>query len=148
MPKCKQPKKEKEGSGLKPNNHQTPVQEEDGINGEGHQVTQGKEQQTNVEAKTPINPAGDYSSGQHKGNDGSNEEEEGEEKDDETEKEREEQNQENPPGKEQETKTGANATNQPNTMPGDNDGSTAVSHTASPLLLLVVACAAAAVVAA
>ncbi|KAF8283715.1 mucin-associated surface protein [Trypanosoma cruzi] len=73
-----------------------------------------------------------------------------EEKEDTTEEEREEQkkqNQENPPGKEQETITGANATNQINTTSGDSDGSTAVSHTTSPLLLLlVVACAAAAAV--
>ncbi|EAN84363.1 mucin-associated surface protein (MASP), putative, partial [Trypanosoma cruzi] len=32
------------------------------------------------------------------------------------------------------------------TKPGDSDGSTAVSHTTSPLLLFLVACAAAAAV--
>ncbi|KAF8295359.1 Mucin-associated surface protein (MASP), subgroup S026 [Trypanosoma cruzi] len=195
--------KQKEGSGPQPNNHQTPVQEENTINGEGHQQTQGKERQANVEDMPPRNSTGDYSSGEHNGNDGSNDVEEGEEgvegherdraqereeaahvsgapkvnstdiqqevqrthagetptgmkqrageeKDDETEEEREEQkeqHQENPPGKEQETVTGANATNQINTTPGDNDGSTAVSHTTSPLLLLLlVACAAAAAV--
>ncbi|KAF8277587.1 Mucin-associated surface protein (MASP), subgroup S055 [Trypanosoma cruzi] len=196
-----------EGSRLKPQDNPNPVQEENTINGEGHQLTQEKEQQTSVEAAIPINPAGDYSPGEQKGNDGSNEREEkegeegvedherhraqerevaahvsgapkvnstdirqevqrthagetltgikqkaGEEMDDETEEEREqqkEQNQENPPSKEQETITGANATNQINKTPGDSDGSTAVSHTTSPLLLLlVVACAAAAVVAA
>ncbi|KAF8279811.1 Mucin-associated surface protein (MASP), subgroup S049 [Trypanosoma cruzi] len=75
-----------------------------------------------------------------------------EEKDDETEEEREQQkqqNQENPTDKEQEFTSGANATNTIITTPGDSDGSTAVSHTTSPLLLLLaVACAAAAVVAA
>ncbi|RNC42071.1 mucin-associated surface protein (MASP) [Trypanosoma cruzi] len=194
-----------EGSRLKPQENPNPVQEEDTRNGEGHQQTQEKEQQTNVEEITPHNPAGDHSPGEHNGNDGSKEMEEGEEggvedherhraqereeaahvsgapkvnsadiqqevqrthaggtltgikqktgeeEDDETEEEREqqkEQNQENPPGKEQETKTGANATNQINTTPGDSDSSTAVSHTTSPLLLLlvVVACAAAAAV--
>ncbi|PBJ70432.1 mucin-associated surface protein [Trypanosoma cruzi cruzi] len=188
------------GNGPQPLHHQKPVQEEDTING-GHQLTQGKEQQTSVE-EIPRNPAGDRSSGEHSNNDGSNDVEEGkegvegherdraqerevaahvsgapkanstdiqqevqrthagetptgmkqragEEKDDETEEEREEQkeqNQENPPGKEQETITGANTTNQINTTPGDSDGSTAVSHTTSPLLLLIVACAAAAAV--
>ncbi|EKG01273.1 mucin-associated surface protein (MASP), putative, partial [Trypanosoma cruzi] len=194
-----------EGSRLKPQDNPNPVQEENAINGEGHQLTQEEEQQTSVEAAIPINPAGDHSPGEHKGNDGANEREEkegeegvedherhraqereeaahvsgaqkvnsadiqqevqrthagetptgikqktGEEKDDETEEEREqqkEQNQENPPGKEQETITGANATNQINTTHGESDGSTAVSHTTSPLsLLLVVACAAAAAV--
>ncbi|KAF8282516.1 Mucin-associated surface protein (MASP), subgroup S026 [Trypanosoma cruzi] len=197
--------KQKEGSGPQPNNHQTPVQEEDTINGEGQQPSQGKDQQANFEDIPPRNSAGDRSSGEHNGNDGSNDVEEGEEgvegherdraqereeaahvsgapkanstdiqqevqrthagetptgmkqrageeKDDETEEEREEQkeqHQENPPSKEQETVTGANATNQINTTHGESDGSTAVSHTTSPLLLLlVVACAAAAVVAA
>ncbi|PBJ77224.1 mucin-associated surface protein [Trypanosoma cruzi cruzi] len=195
--------KKEEGSGPQPNNHQTPVQEENTRNVEGQQPSQEKEQQTNVE-EIPRNPAGDRSSGEHSNNDGSNDVEEGEEgvegherdwaqerevaahvsgapkvnstdiqqevqrthagetptgmkqrageeKDDETEEEREEQkeqHQENPPGKEQETVTGANATNQINTTPGDSDGSTAVSHTTSPLLLLLVAFAAAAVVAA
>ncbi|EAN98646.1 Mucin-associated surface protein (MASP) [Trypanosoma cruzi] len=199
-------KKKEEESELKPQDNQTPVQEEDTRNVGGHQPSQGKDQQIKVEAKTPSNPAGDYSPGEHNGNDGSNEKEEeegeegvegherhraqereeaahvsgapevnstdiqqevqrthagetptgikqkaGEERDDETEEEREEQkgeNQENPPGKEKETITGANATNQINTTPGDSDGSTAVSHTTSPLLLLllVVACAAAAAV--
>ncbi|KAF8307131.1 Mucin-associated surface protein (MASP), subgroup S055 [Trypanosoma cruzi] len=197
--------KQNEGIGVQPKDHQTSVQEEETKNGEGHQLTQEKEQHTNVEAAIPINPAGDHSPGEHKGNDGSNEREEkegeegvegherhraqereeaahfsgvpkvdsadvqqqfqrthaggtltgmkqkaGEEMDDETEEEREEQkeqNQENPTGKEQETITGANATNQINTTSGDSDGSTAVSHTTSPLLLLlVVACAAAAAV--
>ncbi|PBJ77220.1 mucin-associated surface protein [Trypanosoma cruzi cruzi] len=196
-------KQKKEGSGPQPNNHQTPVQEENTSSGEVQQPSQGKEQKTNVEEIPPRNPAGDRSSGEHNNNDGSSEKEEGkegvegherdraqereeaahvsgapkvnstdiqqevqrthagetptgmkqragEEKDDETEEEREEQkeqNQENPPAK-QETITGANATNQINTTPGDSDGSTAVSHTTSPLLPLVVACAAAAVVAA
>ncbi|PBJ78865.1 mucin-associated surface protein [Trypanosoma cruzi cruzi] len=198
--------KQNEGIGVQPQDHQTSVQEEDTKNEERHQLTQEKEQHTNVGAAIPINPAGDHSSGQHEGNDGSNEREEkeweegvegherhraqeteeaahfsgvpkvdsadvqqqfqrthaggtltgikqkaGEEMDDETEEEREEQkeqNQENPPGKEQETITGANATNQINKTSGDSDGSTAVSHTTSPLLLLVVvvACAAAAAV--
>ncbi|PBJ81110.1 mucin-associated surface protein [Trypanosoma cruzi cruzi] len=195
--------KKEEGSGPQPNNHQTPVQEEDTRSGEVQQLSQGKEQKTNVEEIPPRNSAGDRSSGEHNGNDGSNDVEEGEEgvegherdraqereeaahvsgapkvnstdiqqevqrthagetptgmkqrageeKDDETEEEREEQkeqHQENPPGKEQETITGANATNQINTTPGDSDGSTAVSHTTSPLLLLLfVACAAAAAV--
>ncbi|EKG01179.1 mucin-associated surface protein (MASP), putative [Trypanosoma cruzi] len=190
------------GNGPQPLHHQKPVQEEDTING-GHQLTQGKEQQTSVE-EIPRNPAGDRSSGEHSNNDGSNDVEEGkegvegherdraqerevaahvsgapkanstdiqqevqrthagetptgmkqragEEKDDETEEEREEQkeqHQENPPGKEQETITGANTTNQINTTPGDSDGSTAVSHTTSPLLLLLLVACAAAVVAA
>ncbi|RNC55753.1 mucin-associated surface protein (MASP) [Trypanosoma cruzi] len=73
-----------------------------------------------------------------------------EEKDDETEAEREQQkkqHQGNPTDKKQEFTSGANATNKINTTPGDSDGSTAVSHTTSPLLfLLLVACAAAAVV--
>ncbi|PBJ76358.1 mucin-associated surface protein [Trypanosoma cruzi cruzi] len=195
-------KTKKEGSGPQPNNHQTPVQEENTSSGEVQQPSQGKEQKTSVEDIPPRNPAGDRSSGEHNNNDGSNDVEEGEEgvegherhraqereeaahvsgapkvnstdiqqevqrthagetptgmkqrageeKDDETEEEREEQkeqHQENPPGK-QETITGANATNQINTTPGDSDGSTAVSHTTSPLLLLlVVACAAAAAV--
>ncbi|KAF8306492.1 Mucin-associated surface protein (MASP), subgroup S055 [Trypanosoma cruzi] len=196
-----------EGSRLKQQDNPNPVQEENTINGEGHQLTQEKEKKQNVEAAIPINPAGDHSPGEQKGNDGSNEREEkegeegvegherhraqereeaahvsgapkvnsadiqqevqrthagetptgikqktGEEKDDETEEEREqqkEQNQENPPGKEQGTKTGANATNQINTTSADSDGSTAFLHTTSPLLpLLLVACAAAAVVAA
>ncbi|RNC37928.1 mucin-associated surface protein (MASP) [Trypanosoma cruzi] len=198
--------KQNEGIGVQSQDHETPFQEEDTINGEGHQQTHGKDQQTNVEDIPPRKSAGDYSSGEHKGNDGSNEKEEkegeegvegrerhraqereeaahvsgapkvnstdiqqevqrthagetptgikqkaGEEKDDEAEEEREEQkkqNQENPPGKVQETITGANATNQINTMPGDSDGSTAVSHATSPLFLhlVVVACAAAAAV--
>ncbi|EKG02303.1 mucin-associated surface protein (MASP), putative, partial [Trypanosoma cruzi] len=195
-----------EGSRLKQQDNPNPVQEENTINGEGHQLTQEKEQKTNVEAAIPINPAGDHSSGEHSNNDGSNEREEkegeegvedherqraqereeaahvsgapkvnsadiqqevqrthagetptgikqktGEEKDDETEEEHEqqkEQNQENPPGKEQETITGANATNQIKTTPGDSDGSTAVTYFTSPLLLLVACAAAAAVVAA
>ncbi|KAF8306886.1 Mucin-associated surface protein (MASP), subgroup S026 [Trypanosoma cruzi] len=195
--------KQKEGSGPQPNNHQTPVQEENTSSGEVQQPSQGKEQKTNVEG-IPRNPAGDLSSGEHSNNDGSNDVEEGEEgvegherdraqerkeaahvsgapkanstdiqqevqrthagetptgmkqrageeKDDETEEEREEQkeqHQENPPGKEQETITGANATNQINTTSGDSDGSTAVSHTTSPLLLLLFVACAAAVVAA
>ncbi|EAN91569.1 Mucin-associated surface protein (MASP) [Trypanosoma cruzi] len=195
------------GSGPQPQHQEIPLQEENKKSGELQQPSQGKEQQTNVEDIAPRNPAGDHSSGEHNGNDGSSEVEEeegeegaegherhrarereeaahvsgapkvnstdiqqevqrthagetptgnkeraGEEKDDETEEEREEQkkqHQENPPGKEQETVTGANTTNQLNTMPGDSDGSTAVSHTTSPLLLLLpllVACAAAAVV--
>ncbi|EAN99230.1 Mucin-associated surface protein (MASP) [Trypanosoma cruzi] len=193
--------KQKEGSGPQPQDNPHPVQEEDTKSGEGHELTQEKEQQTNVEDMPPRNSAGDHSSGEHNGSDGSNEKEKegeegvegherhraqereeaahvsgapkvnstdiqqevqrthagetptgikqraGEEKDDETEEEREKQNQEDPPGKEQETITGANATNQINTTPGDSDGSTAVSHTTSPLLLLlVVACAAAAAV--
>ncbi|PBJ78615.1 mucin-associated surface protein [Trypanosoma cruzi cruzi] len=193
--------KQNEGIGVQPQDHETPVQEEDTRNGEGQQ-TQGKEQKTSVEDMPPRNSTGYYSSGEHNGNDGSNDVEEGkegaegherdwaqerevaahvsgapkanstdiqqevqrthagetptgmkqragEEKDDETEEEREEQkeqHQENPPGKEQETITGANATNQINTTPGDSDGSTAVSHTTSPILLLLVACAAAAAV--
>ncbi|RNC35495.1 mucin-associated surface protein (MASP) [Trypanosoma cruzi] len=68
-----------------------------------------------------------------------------EEKEDKTEEEQKKQNQENPPGKEQETITGANATNKINTTPGDSDSSTAVLHSTSPILLFV-ACAAAAVV--
>ncbi|RNF00841.1 mucin-associated surface protein (MASP), partial [Trypanosoma cruzi] len=164
--------KQNEGIGVQPQDHETPVQEEDTRNGEGQQ-TQGKEQKTSVEEIPPRNPAGDRSSGEHNGNDGSNDVEEGkegaegherdwaqerevaahvsgapkanstdiqqevqrthagetptgmkqragEEKDDETEEEREEQkeqHQENPPGKEQETITGANATNQINTTP-------------------------------
>ncbi|KAF8306882.1 Mucin-associated surface protein (MASP), subgroup S049 [Trypanosoma cruzi] len=196
-------KQKKEGSGPQPNNHQTPVQEENTSSGEVQQPSQEKEQKTNVEEIPPRNPAGDHSSGEHNNNDGSNDVEEGEEgaegherdraqerkeaahvsgapkanstdiqqevqrthagetptgmkqrageeKDDETEEEREEQkeqHQENAPGKEQETITGANATNQINTTSGDSNGSTAVSHTTSPLLLLlVVACAAAAAV--
>ncbi|KAF8306871.1 Mucin-associated surface protein (MASP), subgroup S136 [Trypanosoma cruzi] len=195
--------KKEEGSGPQPNNHQTPVQEENTKSGEVQQPSQGKEQKTNVEDIPPRNPAVDRSSGEHSNNDGSNDVEEGkegvegherdwaqereeaahvsgapkanstdiqqevqrthagetptgmkqragEEKDDETEEEREEQkeqHQENPPGKEQETIAGANATNQINTTSGDSDGSTAVSHTTSPLLLLLVACAAAVVVA-
>ncbi|EKG00436.1 mucin-associated surface protein (MASP), putative [Trypanosoma cruzi] len=194
--------KKEEGRGPQPNNHQTPVQEENTSSGEVQQPSQEKEQKTNVEDVPPRNPAGDRSSGEHNNNDGSSEKEEGEEgvegherdwaqerevaahvsgapkvnstdiqqevqrthagetptgmkqrageeKDDETEEEREEQkeqNQENPPGKEQETITGANANNQINTTPGDSDGSTAVSHTTSPLLPLLVACAAAAAV--
>ncbi|KAF8282062.1 Mucin-associated surface protein (MASP), subgroup S136 [Trypanosoma cruzi] len=194
--------KKEEGSGPQPNNHQTPVQEENTSSGEVQQPSQGKEQKTNVE-EIPRNPAGDRSSEEHSNNDGSNDVEEGEEgaegherdwaqereeaahvsgapkvnstdiqqevqrthagetptgmkqrageeKDDETEEEREEQkeqHQENPSGKEQETVTGANATNQINTTTGDSDGSTAVSHTTSPLLLLLVAAAAAVVAA-
>ncbi|ESS55602.1 mucin-associated surface protein (MASP) [Trypanosoma cruzi Dm28c] len=65
-----------EGSRLKPQDNPNPVQEENTINGEGHQLTQEKEQKTNVEAAIPINPAGDRSSGEHSNNDGSNEREE------------------------------------------------------------------------
>ncbi|PBJ81144.1 mucin-associated surface protein [Trypanosoma cruzi cruzi] len=190
------------GNGPQPLHHQKPVQEEDTING-GHQLTQGKEQQTSVE-EIPRNPAGDRSSGEHSNNDGSNDVEEGEEgaegherdraqerevaahvsgapkvnstdiqqevqrthagetptgmkqrageeKDDETEEEREEQkeqHQENPPGKQETLKDSVTITMRNDTAtPGDSDGSTAVSHTTSPLLLLIlVACAAAAAV--
>ncbi|EAN99580.1 Mucin-associated surface protein (MASP) [Trypanosoma cruzi] len=72
-----------EGSGPQPQDNPHPVQEEDTKSGEGHELTQGKDQQIKVEAKTPSNPAGDHSSGEHNGNDGSNEREGGEEKDDE-----------------------------------------------------------------
>ncbi|ESS59886.1 mucin-associated surface protein (MASP) [Trypanosoma cruzi Dm28c] len=194
--------KQNEGIGVQPQDHETPVQEENTSSGEGQQPSQGKDQQTSVEDMPPRNSTGDYSSGEHNGNGGSNEKEgeegvegherdraqereeaahvsgapkanstdiqqevqrthagetptgmkqrAGEEKDDETEEEREEQkeqHQENPPGKEQETITGANATNQINTTPGESDGSTAVSHTTSPLFLLLVASAAAVVAA-
>ncbi|ESS59936.1 mucin-associated surface protein (MASP) [Trypanosoma cruzi Dm28c] len=201
---------EKEAIGLQPQHQKIPVQEQGTRNVESDQPTQGNEGQTIVEEITPHNPAGDHSSGEHKGSDGSKEMEEveeggvegheggnerhrdqvreeaahaagapklnstdikqevqrthagetptgikqkaEEEKGDETEEEREqqkEQNQENPPGKEQEFTSGANATNQIITTPGDSDSSTAVSHTTTPLLLLLaVACAAAAVVAA
>ncbi|EAN98640.1 Mucin-associated surface protein (MASP) [Trypanosoma cruzi] len=69
------------GNGPQPQDHESPVQEEDTKSGEEKELTQEKDQQANVEAKTPSNPAGDYSPGEHKGNDGSNEkeEEEGEE---------------------------------------------------------------------
>ncbi|EAN86727.1 mucin-associated surface protein (MASP), putative, partial [Trypanosoma cruzi] len=43
-------------------------------------------------------------------------------------------------------KAAATARTDGTATPGDSDGSTAVSHTTSPLLLLVVACAAAAAV--
>ncbi|PBJ77468.1 mucin-associated surface protein [Trypanosoma cruzi cruzi] len=142
--------KQNEGSGLQLQDNPNPVQEEDTKNGEGHQLTQEKEQQTNVEATIqPRNPAGDHSSGQHEGNDGSNEEKEGEEKDDDNTSEG------MPAGGQEKRNSTSGPEGAPNKMntegsqtPGDSDGSTAVSHTTSPLLLLlvVVACAAAAAV--
>ncbi|RNC36575.1 mucin-associated surface protein (MASP) [Trypanosoma cruzi] len=59
---------------------------------------------------------------------------------------REEKQNENKEANPKETVPNTNAATGDTATAGDSDGSTAVSHTTSPLLLLLVACAAAAVV--